>query len=57
MKFVAQQPHIWWGVSVENHRHGLPRLEELRRTSARVKFLSIELLLEDLGVLDFKGFH
>ena len=23
-------PHIWWGVSVENRRHGLPRIDHLR---------------------------
>jgi protein gp37 len=57
LKFAAAQPHIWWGASVENHRHGLPRLEELRRTPARMKFLSIEPLLEDLGLLDLTDFY
>ena len=23
-------PHIWWGVSVEDRKHGLPRIEHLR---------------------------
>jgi hypothetical protein len=36
-------------VSVENQRHGLPRIEDLRRVPAAVRFLSIEPLLEDLG--------
>src|SRR5262249_14309625 len=27
---AAERPHIWWGVSVENRRHGLPRVEHLR---------------------------
>ncbi|MEX2271475.1 MAG: phage Gp37/Gp68 family protein [Vicinamibacterales bacterium] len=44
--------HIWWGVSVENRRVGLPRIEALRKTPAAVRFLSVEPLLEDLGVVD-----
>jgi protein gp37 len=47
--------HIWWGVSVENRRHGLPRIDELRASPAALKFLSIEPLLEDLGDLDLTG--
>src|SRR5262249_28630907 len=37
----AAMPHIWWGVSVENKKHGLPRLEALREAPAAVRFLSI----------------
>lgn len=47
--------HIWWGVTVENRRHGLPRIDALRRTGAAMKFLSIEPLLEDLGTFDLSG--
>lgn len=47
--------HIWWGTSVENQRHGLPRIEHLRMTPAVVRFLSVEPLLEDLGRLDLAG--
>jgi protein gp37 len=57
LRFAAAQPHIWWGVSVENKRHGLPRVEHLRSTPARVRFLSIEPLLEDLGALNLSGVH
>jgi protein gp37 len=53
----AQLPHIWWGVSVENRRHGLPRIDQLRETPARVRFLSVEPLLEDLGEMDLRGIH
>jgi protein gp37 len=49
--------HIWWGVSVEDREHGLPRIDELRRAPASVRFLSIEPLLEDLGALDLSGIH
>lgn len=54
---AADLPHVWWGVSVENRRHGLPRVEELRRTPAAVRFLSVEPLLEDLGEIDLSGIH
>jgi protein gp37 len=44
--------HIWWGVSVENKKHGLPRIDQLRSAQPKMAFLSIEPLLEDLGRLD-----
>lgn len=55
--FAGQLPHIWWGVSVEDIRHGLPRIDDLRQAPAVVRFLSIEPLLEDLGPLDLSGIH
>src|SRR5260370_4975859 len=55
LRFAADLPHVWWGVSVENQRHGLPRIENLRRAPAAVRFLSVEPLLEDLGTLDLEG--
>jgi protein gp37 len=48
-------PHIWWGVSVEDQRFGLPRVELLRKAKSTVSFLSVEPLLEDLGGFDFRG--
>jgi protein gp37 len=54
---AARQSHIWWGVSVENRKHGLPRVVELRDSPARVRFLSIEPLLEDLGRINLRGIH
>lgn len=47
--------NIWLGVSVENKKHGIPRIEILKNTPARVRFLSIEPLLEDLGTVDLAG--
>lgn len=55
LRDVAQEPHVWWGVSVENRRHGLPRIDHLRESPARVRFLSIEPLLEDLGQINLDG--
>ncbi|HEU4386652.1 MAG TPA: phage Gp37/Gp68 family protein, partial [Blastocatellia bacterium] len=49
IRFAAQESNIWWGVSVENKRHGLPRVDDLRASCAANRFLSIEPLLEDLG--------
>ena len=55
LNFAARASHIWWGVSVENRKHGLPRIAELRQTPACVRFLSIEPLLEDLGRVNLRG--
>ena len=55
LKFAAEQPHIWWGVSVENRQHGLPRIDLLRDSPAQVRFLSIEPLLEHLGPIALRG--
>ncbi len=57
LKFAASDPYIWWGVSVENRRHGLPRMEHLRSAPAAMRFLSIEPLLEDLGEINLQGIH
>jgi protein gp37 len=57
LRFAAELPHIWWGVSVENRKHGLPRIDHLRTAPAVVRFLSVEPLLEDLGVIDLNGIH
>jgi protein gp37 len=49
--------HIWWGVSVEDIKYGVPRIRDLQRTPARVRFLSVEPLLEDLGRINISGIH
>ncbi|RMF20762.1 MAG: phage Gp37/Gp68 family protein [Deltaproteobacteria bacterium] len=50
-------PNLWLGVTVENRRHGVPRIELLRGIPSTVRFLSCEPLLEDLGELDLRGIH
>ncbi len=55
IRFAAEQEHIWWGVSVEDRKYGLPRIDDLREAPARIRFLSIEPLLEDLGRVDLSG--
>lgn len=49
---AASKRHIWWGVSIEDRKYGLPRIDLLRAAPAAMRFLSIEPLLEDLGKLD-----
>lgn len=55
LKFATVSSHIWWGVSVEDRKHGIPRIEHLRNTPAAIKFLSIEPLLQDLGLVNLKA--
>lgn len=55
LQTAAKAPHIWWGVSVENRKHGLPRVDYLRSAKPTVAFLSVEPLLEDLGNFNLNG--
>lgn len=57
LRFAAERKHIWWGVSVEDRKYGLPRIEHLRDSPAAVRFLSVEPLLEDLGELNLIGIN
>lgn len=57
LSFAATAPHIWWGVSVEDRKYGLPRLADLQEVPATVRFLSVEPLLEGLGKLNLNGIH
>jgi protein gp37 len=52
LAWAAAMPHVWWGVSVEDRKYGVPRIDELRKAPTAVRFLSIEPLLEDLGELN-----
>jgi len=47
-------PNVWMGVSVETALYK-SRIDQLRSTAARVKFLSIEPLLGPLPGLDLRG--
>jgi protein gp37 len=57
LRFAASQRHIWWGVSVEDKKYGLPRIEHLRAAPAAIRFLSVEPLLEDLGQIEISGIN
>ena len=47
--------NLWMGVTVENQKYGLPRIDHLRHTAASTRFISMEPLLEDLGLIDLSG--
>ncbi|HEX7294904.1 MAG TPA: phage Gp37/Gp68 family protein [Pyrinomonadaceae bacterium] len=47
-------PHVWMGVSVESEAY-YNRIDDLRRTNAAVKFLSLEPLLGPLDNLSLIG--
>ena len=49
--------HIWWGVSVEDRKFGMPRIRDLQMCNAAIRFLSVEPLLENLGEIDLSGIH
>ena len=49
--------NVWLGVSVEDRKHGLPRIDDLRTIPAAIRFLSVEPLLEDLGDIDLQDIH
>ena len=47
--------NVWLGVSVEDRRYGAPRIDFLRSVNATVRFLSVEPLLEDVGLINLAG--
>lgn len=49
--------NAWLGVSVEDRQYGVPRIALLRQVSAKIRFLSVEPLLENLGDLDLTEIH
>lgn len=55
LRQIAALSHIWWGVSVEDRKYGVPRIDHLRDSPAIVRFLSVEPLLEDLGSINLAG--
>jgi len=61
-KYFSPENHIvpanaWLGVSVEDRKYGVPRIDELRNIDAQIRFLSIEPLLENIGDVDLTGIH
>jgi protein gp37 len=49
--------NVWLGVSVEDRKYGVPRIDYLRQVDATIRFLSVEPLLEDIGEVDLAGIH
>ena len=56
-RYYAPPKNAWLGVTVEDQKHGVPRLDWLRRVPAHIRFVSVEPLLEDLGKLDLNDIH
>jgi protein gp37 len=48
--------HIWLGVSVEDLSKRI-RIKHLQQTNASVRFLSVEPLIGEPGILDLSGVH
>lgn len=48
--------NVWMGVSVENAAYRF-RIDHLRKVPAKVRFLSVEPLIGDIGELDLAGIH
>jgi len=49
--------NAWLGVTVEDRKHGVPRIDKLREIDATIRFLSVEPLLEDIGEINLKNIH
>ncbi|HUT54433.1 MAG TPA: phage Gp37/Gp68 family protein [bacterium] len=49
-------PNVWMGVSIETANY-LWRADHLRNVPVEVRFLSLEPLLEPLGIIDLSGIH
>lgn len=49
--------NVWLGVSVEDRKYGVPRIDHLRSVQAHIRFLSVEPLLEDLGRINLQDIH
>ncbi len=53
--WAAGYPNVWLGVTVENQEYGFPRIEALQKIPAKIRFLSCEPLLEELGAMELSG--
>jgi protein gp37 len=52
-KYLPWPDNVWMGVTVENKKHQ-QRIEDLRNTSAKIKFISFEPLLGPITKIDLK---
>ena len=56
-KNIVVPQNVWLGASVENKKHGVPRIDVLRSIDAKTRFLSVEPLLDDVGSINLTGIH
>lgn len=52
--YLEWSPNIWMGVSVESQKY-VYRIDDLRQTNAKIKFLSLEPLIGSLKNLDLSN--
>ncbi len=53
---ISWPGNVWMGVTVESQKYK-HRIDELRKTEAKVKFLSLEPLLSPIININLKGIH
>ncbi len=59
VKYFAKRTipqNVWLGVTVENSKTKY-RIDALRKIPAKIRFLSVEPLIDDVGILDLSGIH
>jgi protein gp37 len=49
-------PNVWLGTSVEDSRV-VDRIDQLRKVPAKIRFISFEPLIGDVGLIDLTGIH
>ena len=54
--YLEWTDNIWMGVSVENEKYTF-RIDDLRKTGAKIKFLSVEPLIGPLPKINLKGIN
>ncbi|MDD4089163.1 MAG: phage Gp37/Gp68 family protein [Tissierellia bacterium] len=55
-KGVKFTDNIWLGVTVENHKYK-HRIDQLRQVPAKIRFISFEPLIGDIGAVDLHDIH
>lgn len=54
--YLEWTDNIWMGVSVENEKYTF-RVDDLRKTGAKIKFLSVEPLIGPISRMNLKGIN
>lgn len=54
--YLEWADNIWMGVSVENEKYTF-RIDDLRKTGAKIKFLSVEPLIGPISKMNLKGIN
>lgn len=54
--YLEWTDNIWMGVSVENEKYTF-RIDDLRKTGAKIKFLSVEPLIGPISKMNLRGIN